>query len=65
MWKGANDNYIEVVETGRLLIPNAVTLIKAEQRTEGAANRGPIHEEDKIKDLFYWQHCILPTIPMN
>lgn len=27
--EGAGDNYIEVVETGGLLIPNAVTLIKA------------------------------------
>lgn len=40
MWKGAGDNYIEVVETGGLLIPNAVTLIKVGR---GAANnRGPI-----------------------
>lgn len=29
MGKGVGDNYIEVVETGGLLIPNAVTLIKA------------------------------------
>lgn len=29
--KGVGDNYIEVVETGGLLIPNAVTLIKAER----------------------------------
>lgn len=35
--KGAGDNYTEVVETRGLLIPNAVTLIKAERggRREG------------------------------
>lgn len=51
---GAGDNYIEVVETGGLLIPNAVTLIKAEREGGGAANnRGPIQfgTEEKKKNL--------------
>lgn len=42
MWKGAKDNYTEVVETGGLLIPNAVTLIKAERREGAANNSSPI-----------------------
>lgn len=39
---GAGDNYIEVVETGGLLIPNAVTLIKAEREGGGGSKQqGP------------------------
>ena len=37
---GVGDNYIEVVETGGLLIPNAVTLIKAERGKGGCEQQG-------------------------
>lgn len=47
-WKGAKDNYIEVAETGGLLIPNAVTLIKAERREGAANNSNPMQLEKKI-----------------
>lgn len=55
VWKGAGDNYIEVVETGGLLIPNAVTLIKAEREGGAANNRGPIQfrTEEKKNLVIY------------
>lgn len=53
--EGAGDNYIEVVETGGLLIPNAVTLIKAQREGGGGAadSRGPIqfNSEEKKKTV--------------
>lgn len=37
---GAGDNYIEVIETGGLLIPNAVTLIKVGRQGGEEERRG-------------------------
>lgn len=57
MWKGAGDNYIEVVETGGLLIPNAVTLIKVGREGEegGCKQQGPnsIQNRRKKKLVIY------------
>lgn len=52
VWKGVGDNYIEVVETGGLLIPNAVTLIKVGREGWGLQTAGAQfnleHKEKKL-----------------
>lgn len=63
VWKGAGDNYIEVVETGGLLIPNAVTLIKAEREGGVLQTAGcQFNSEQKKKkscDLSHWPPVVL------
>lgn len=48
VWKGAGDNYIEVAETGGLLIPNAVTLIKAEREGGPQTTGAQFNSEQKL-----------------
>ncbi len=52
VWKGAGDNYIEVVETGGLLIPNAVTLIKADSEG-GVQTTGAQFNSEQKKLVIY------------
>lgn len=71
MGKGVGDNYIEVVETGGLLIPNAVTLIKAGRegglRTTGVQFNSEQKKKKKISRFISLasSRVTLHAIPLN